>query len=333
MTQENQVLPDVAALLNHAGLRGIPEMTPVKGGRNNRGFAVRVGEKRYFVKEYYRSAGGRDRLDSEYRFCDFAWGHGLRMVPRPLARDDAGSLGLYEFIEGRRMEQHEVDARGVADAVAFIVALNEKRGTPEAETLPDAAEACFSVVAHLSCVQGRIDRLKAHADSQPELGRLVVELDRKWTRACNALGETLAGDVVASELAQSARCLSPSDFGFHNALLEHGNRVRFLDFEYAGWDDPAKTVCDLFCQPELPVPQDALPVFVETMEEISGMVGALAVRVAGLMPAYRIKWCCIMLNEFIPSDAARRQFSGVSDLQDRRDRQLERVAAILSSRN
>ena len=54
-------------------------------------------------------------------------------------------------------------------------------------------------------------------------------------------------------LDQQDRCLSPSDFGFHNALAQ-GETVRFIDFEYAGWDDPAKTVCDFFHHPGVPVP-------------------------------------------------------------------------------
>ena len=31
------------------------------------------------------------------------------------------------------------------------------------------------------------------------------------------------------------RCISPSDFGFHNALVDERGIVRFLDFEYSGW--------------------------------------------------------------------------------------------------
>ena len=40
------------------------------------------------------------------------------------------------------------------------------------------------------------------------------------------------------------KCLSPSDFGFHNVIVEKDKILRFIDFEYAGWDDPAKMVSD-----------------------------------------------------------------------------------------
>ena len=39
---------------------------------------------------------------------------------------------------------------------------------------------------------------------------------------------------------RTQRTLSPSDFGFHNALLRGGREWVFLDFEYFGWDDPGQ---------------------------------------------------------------------------------------------
>src|SRR5947209_3697626 len=71
-------------------------------------------------------------------------------------------------------------------------------------------------------------------------------------------------------LAQSERCISPSDFGFHNTIRSEDGRLRFFDFEYAGWDDPAKTVCDFFCQPAVPIPNEWLPV---VLDKIHGALG------------------------------------------------------------
>ena len=40
-------------------------------------------------------------------------------------------------------------------------------------------------------------------------------------------------------------CVSPSDFGFQNTLISK-NIVYFIDFEYAGLDDPVKCILDFF---------------------------------------------------------------------------------------
>ena len=41
------------------------------------------------------------------------------------------------------------------------------------------------------------------------------------------------------------RILSPSDFGLHNTISKK-NKLYFFDFEYFGWDDPIKLICDFF---------------------------------------------------------------------------------------
>jgi tyrosyl-tRNA synthetase len=47
--------------------------------------------------------------------------------------------------------------------------------------------------------------------------------------------------------------LTPEQLEHHLACIKP-QLARFLDFEYAGWDGPAKLVCDFFCQPALPAP-------------------------------------------------------------------------------
>jgi len=126
-------------------------------------------------------------------------------------------------------------------------------------------------------------------------------------------------------LTQAERIISPSDFGFHNSII-HGKQLCFIDFEYAGWDDPAKMVCDFFCQPEIPVSLDYYTYFVNRLslmlygEEKST---ALAQRVKLFFPLYRLKWCCIMLNDFTKGAGQRKRFA--SSGQDRRQGQLDKA--------
>jgi hypothetical protein len=43
----------------------------------------------------------------------------------------------------------------------------------------------------------------------------------------------------------------------------------------------------------------------------------LAARASLLLPVYRVKWSCILLHEFVPASAARRQFSRGSNTEER----------------
>jgi hypothetical protein len=126
------------------------------------------------------------------------------------------------------------------------------------------------------------------------------------------------------------RCLSPSDFGFHNTIRATDGHLCFIDFEYAGWDDPAKLVADFFCQPELPVPPRFFEEFAQVIARQTSNPELHLSRFRFLLPVYRLKWCCILLNEFLPAGAERRRFAypTLSD-QTRKEEQLQKVRSAL----
>jgi hypothetical protein len=91
--------------------------------------------------------------------------------------------------------------------------------------------------------------------------------------------------------------------------------------------------CDFCCQPAVPVPREHLPVFVAAVAGLWATPSAFRRRVELLLPVYELKWCCIMLNEFLPDDG-RRTFAGaVVDRGARRAAQLTKVVAALDRMN
>jgi hypothetical protein len=312
------------------------QATRVLGGANNRVFKIESAGENYLLKSYFQSApGARDRLASDYGFCRFAWEAGVRALPQPIAADERARVAIYEFVEGRRLGAGEVGQQAVDAAIQFIVELNRLRDREDARQLPPAAEACFSISEHLDRVDERVNRLLTIDETQP-LGERAAgfarsELLPKWRGILHEVGAA-AADLPAEAslpLPLAIRCLSPSDFGFHNALLQENGQFRFFDFEYAGWDDPAKLICDFFCQPEVPVPIEFLGRFGDlALQEFPSREG-IVTRAHLLLPVYRIKWCCIMLNEFLAVENKRRRFADpASSDYERKERQLNRVLVL-----
>ncbi len=310
-------LPAIAArLLRDAGEAGdVVALTRLSGGRNNRVFRLdRAGAPPLALKLYHHDPRDtRDRLGAEWAFLRFAWDAGLRDVPRPLAADPDAHSALYSFVPGTRVAR--VEARHVTSALRFIAALN----APTPPNLAPASEACFSMAAHSATVDRRVARL-----------RMQIDADAPHADAARALVETRLAPMwqrISASLphddAPTPCCVSPSDFGFHNALADADGALTFLDFEYAGRDDPAKLVCDFFCQPEVPVPMVHYPAFRDSV------AGPSAARCDALLPAYRVKWACIMLNDFLVTDAARRDFAEGQDRATRCAAQIRKAAAAL----
>ena len=106
------------------------------------------------------------------------------------------------------------------------------------------------------------------------------------------------------------RTLSPSDFGFHNALETQSGEIFFLDFEYFGWDDPAKTVCDFLLHPGMALSPSLKLQFATSLVRGLPWSQGLRERVAAYYPLFGLKWCLILLNEFLPNQILRRRFAG-----------------------
>jgi hypothetical protein len=330
------VLTNATTLLESSGL-GLPHgIERLPGGGNNRVYRVETPSGPVLLKEYFRHAGDpRDRLGAEQAFLQFAWAHGVRAIPQPLACDRGAGIGIYEFLAGRKLVPGEVTAAHVEETAAFFAAVNRHRHDPDAAALPIASEACFSLAEHLACVDRRIDRLatiEPESDLHCQAVALVAEqLVPAWQQVRAAVAAS--GSPLDAPLAAADRVISPSDFGFHNCIATPSG-LKFIDFEYAGWDDPAKTACDFFCQPAVPVPREHFERFLAAAADGSRDPAALRERVGLLLPVYELKWCCIMLNEFLPVGDDRRTFARGSEAHAiRRLGQLEKVEAALARLN
>ena len=222
-------------------------LTEVQGGFNNRAFRVDMGETRYLFKEYFRDGpDSRDRLGAEYGFCKFASTLGIGGVAMPYACDTDEGIGLYEFIEGVDCRPEDVTLQRVLEAANFYKRLNEHRDCPAAKELGKASEACFSIEEHLGCVSKRVARLAAIPTDNPLDQRAVRFAQESLAIRVREVREAYGRTRLPRSIGTDEYSLSPSDFGFHNMLVDRGGSLRFVDFEYAGWDDPAKMVADFF---------------------------------------------------------------------------------------
>lgn len=331
----DETLPGLASRLAvQAGFGGAHSLSRLAGGKNNQVFhadtdaGVPVVLKRYFSD----SRDGRDRLAAEWRFLVRAWERDVRAIPQPLAKDAVAQAALYSFVAGRKLDVAELDVAHIDAAADFVLAIN----TQPVTDFEPASDACFAISDHLQLVERRLLRLAALDTQLPHAAdaqRFVFKTLRscwdavrdKTLREADALGLDLHRQLTIAE-----SCLSPSDFGFHNALATDDKGVVFLDFEYAGRDDPAKLVVDFFCQPQVPVPLQHRDRFLARLAEGLSFDEATTTRCRILLDACRVKWACILLNDFLPVGAARRAFADAGERETRCAAQLEKAKAKLA---
>lgn len=327
---DTALLAAADAMAAAAGLGPVRALRPMPQGGNNRLFRLDTAAGPAVLKAYFQD--GRDRLGAEFAFAELAWSAGLRSLPQPLAADRDRRLALYALVPGRRPTPAEVDAAAVDAALAFVVAVNGLRG--RAAGLPDGAEACFSVEEHLATVERRLARLAAQVEEPAVVAFVRDEVLALWRRLADALRRQAESDGIdpAAALDPADRVVSPSDFGFHNALIDEAGRLCFLDFEYAGWDDPAKLVGDMFHQVQVPVPRRHYGRVRDGVAALARDPAALARRIDLLQPVYGVKWVAILLNEFLPEGMRRRVFAGAAaDVGELRRQQFAKARDALTA--
>ena len=289
------------------------EVELIRAGRNSEVSHLTTSKGQWILKNYYHhSSDKRDRLGTEFDFLIFLKSIGVTCVPQPLGMDNRLHCALYSFLPGKR--PNTITPEHISQCVSFIEQINYSKKLSGAKVLPPAADACFNWQDHFELVETRIARLvKVEPISDLECAIHVFIKEKLlplWGLLKDKLGQEISILRSTEPLGESARILSPSDFGFHNAI-EDDMRLSFVDFEYAGWDDPAKLMCDFICQPELPVSNSQGEQFVEELSDVLPYRDAVRHRVQYFLPVHRIKWCCILLNEFRVEDRKRRLHAGV----------------------
>jgi len=330
-TVSDELLSAIQRILAGVASLEIPPLVePLVAGGNNRVYLVRAGEQSYVAKWYYDDAAVfRERMRAEYEFIMHARQFGVICVPRPLGRDAQLQVALYEKIDGRRLMPGELSSARVIEAARFFARLNALEVRATGLHLQAASDACFSMTEHVKSVDVRIDRLAGVAGDLVAM-EFIAKLGTVWEGIKHRRGWANTPDDLPAEWS----CLSPSDFGFHNVLLQANGTLRFLDFEYAGWDDPAKMIGDFFSHPGVPVPAEHLDAFIAAALQPFTDADAIAERARLLMDVARVRWCCIVMNDFLPQVASRRQFADpASDPAGRRRRQLAKAEIMLKKIN
>ncbi len=322
------------SLTNQAGIPAVKDVIPILEGRNNKVFRVKSKNYDYLMKIYFRSKKDlRNRLATEFQFLKFAWEHGERCIPQPIVYNKHDNTALYSFIPGKKLVPSLVTQYHVKQASSFFIRLNKLRLF--ASELPHASDSCFTFEDHIKSIQYRLNNLLKNIpneDSKKILEPFVAEiLFPKFEITSSFVLEKL-GDQSKVPLPQQKRCISPSDFGFHNALINDEGRLFFIDFEYAGWDDPIKMLCDFYCQPDIPAPLNSMFSFTHAISNYFDIDKKLLVDTFNLFfPLYKIKWCCIILNDFIGIGQCRRQYSGINSTVHQRNQQLHKALSYYDS--
>jgi hypothetical protein len=304
---------------------------PARSGGNNRVFRLEMAQGPPLALKQYPS-DGRDRLGQEYDALSFLSRHGIMLTPRPVAKDADSFCALYQWFDGEAavLRPQQDDAEQLAD---FLIELQKLRDAEGARGLRNASASIFSPEEAVAQYQQRLDGLRQASSDHPELRAFIDNsLVPSTATAIRRLRQRYAelGRDPGADLLPAHRALSPSDFGLHNALRAEDGRLRFIDFEYFGWDDPVKLVSDTAIHPGSDLPEASANRLIERLSHaFEAGDDAFAIRRDVLYPVFGAIWCLIVLNAYLPESRSRRALAAQGgDLTVRLAGQLDKARRL-----
>lgn len=296
-------------------------------GMNNQVVEFSCTPETNLVVKFYNPtlSRNRDRLNSEWSFISKLWEEGSRCIPKPILKNKEHRFCVYSKLSGKKMDPESINSSHIIQCANFICDINPIKNIP---TFENATEACFSAEHHFLTVKNRVKSLSFLDESAP----FYKEAKKFITNDFDDLWQTVTLEVetfVQTEKGkQYSAYLSPSDFGFHN-ILNYRDKLSFFDFEYAGKDDLAKLVNDFFGCPQIPVSEKYRKEFITILSKHFNFSDDFKLRCLAFKNLYKIKWICIILNDFLLLGDKQRSFSNNSSREKRCYTQLEKAKSLL----
>ena len=266
------------------------------GGINNRVYKFGEGTTSRVVKGYRDIELEKpDRMGAEVSFLNYSALVAPNYVPRLFHVDSQRRCIIIEYLEGTKFTEGEpVTQSEVQTAKDFYRKLNEHSKLAQQMITLDAKDGFLRLSEHITNLRHRISEMGIdHLPdrNQNNAKQLLILL----SRLIDLVGEWFNHLITDSKINYSIdirqRCVSPSDFGFHNAIKTKDG-IKFFDFEFSGWDDPAKTSIDFMLQPRVSMKFVQTPID-QVFSESPATKSQL--RAVALNLILRLKWVCIHL--------------------------------------
>ena len=305
MSQIN--IEEIKKFINKLNFIIINQIKTVKSGKNSKIYKINTDKKKIILKSYYGKKNLRIR--KEFQFYKYLNQTNIDNVVTPIAFDFKNNLVALPYIVGNKI--HKVQNKHIIQLSNFINKINRKNIYSRKIGL--AVEGINNRKNHITICQNRINKLKLVDKKSAIKKELYLFLREKIIPTFKILKNKINDKKILYQskykLYKKDMIISPSDFGFHN-VVESKKKIFFFDFEYAGYDDPVKLICDFYCQPNQKVSMKQKEKFKKMIIKKYKNYKQLDYLISELLPIHHLKWCCIILNEFIPSKLSIRKHAG-----------------------
>ncbi len=271
----------------------ITSIDEIKRGGNSRVYKLNdINNKSFILKEYpNKHLEVKPRLKNELRALNLL--KNLKNVPKIVSFNEELNVIVLNYIQGKKI--YKVTSKNISEAINFIEKLYEM-SKKNIKYYP-ATEACLNAKDLISQIDNRFENLKfiENKDLKQSLNKLI-KLNLKLKERAYKIWPK---DNININLSRKFLTFSPSDFGFHNAIINQNNSITFIDFEYFGLDDPVKLISDFLWHPAMSLNTNQKILFTKGFLKIFENDHSFKKRLNVAFSMYGLRWCLIILSKIL----------------------------------
>lgn len=302
-----------------------------KGHGNSRVYKLTLEDKKKCVLKVYpdRYIDQRPRLEREFMACKIME-EGEFPTMRAIAKNEDLNLAVYSWIDGGVIKVPDDDF--IYESLEFVKRLKLYHQTSKRlQSFPLASEACLTGLEITRQIRERLNKL-LHIENE-ELHTFLIQGFLQHFEQLSKRAENILEDSFNIPIPISSQTPSPSDFGSHNAIKDELGRITFIDFEYFGLDDPAKLASDFFWHPAMHLSRELKITWIQNIKKVFEDDPCFERRLIAYLPLFGLRWCLILLNEFLPERLAQRihaDHTKTSDVQFLQTKQLKKSQTLFN---
>lgn len=244
------MLPEILRIVNVTQTQGLSDyqepgwqVQRAPGGMNNLLYRVDHAGSAYACKLCVPDE--RRRAEREYAALDLLQKRGIDIAPKPVAIDTSTTIVpypavVYEWCEGQGLNtiQNESNWLTLLHSLQRMHACRPQPDDKRRLLIP-VQRAWFHWFERAPYIEELDDFIEKYA---PWLRRISNEgqaLTKRLERLVRVGSDRLASMQVDISWSSVPVCLCHVDPNSSNAIVDSSGRVRWVDWEYSGWGDPA----------------------------------------------------------------------------------------------
>lgn len=274
----------------------------IRSGRNNRVYEIHDGKKKLILKLFDKSNfDSLKKIKREIAFYKHVNNIDIDCTAQLIDYSLKKYYILMTFINGNSLNKFTY--KNIYQFSIFILKINHFKKDYKF----NAIDSCFSINDHIKLINKKFNLFKEARKNNINLNNFFIEhlIPTKYKIIKN-IRNYLSDVSINKQYKNNYLIISPSDISIHN-VIKSKKKLYYFDFEYSGLDDPLKLVCDLFSHPDNNKNFEAINKknFLTNMGIKHNQEEILKL----LLPLHKIKWCLIILNEFLLFKKNQRLFS------------------------